>query len=191
MTDAPRRLAIYARVSTPDQDVTPQLVRLREWAAAGGYIVHLEQTDVASGKKMHRPGQELIIKAFKGRRVHAVAVCKIDRWARSMINLASTVKEMHDNGVEFHAIDQVMTVKPHDSTSKLIMGILGNIAEWEGNIISERTRDGLRGKVGRGRHPNDCGLISPCPTRVHLNLRPKQTSVSQTNGIPELPGAIL
>lgn len=184
----PRRLAIYARVSTPDQSFDAQLVRLREWASFSGFRIHIEATDVASGKKMHRPGQETIIKAFRARHVHAVAVCKIDRWARSIVNLASTVKEMHDNGVEFHAIDQGMSVKPHDSTSKLIMGILGNIAEWEGNIISERTRESLRGRVGKGRHRKDCGINSPCPTHVHLTLK-SQTSVSRTNGIPEIPGA--
>ena len=160
-------MAIYARVSTADQDAGPQIVRLREWAQRSGFQVTLERTDVASGRLVRRPGAEEIMAEARGHHVHAVAVCKVDRWARSLQHLAATVEELHRLGVEFHAVDQGLAVRRGDPTAMLILSILGACAQWEASIISERTKDGLRGKVGRGRHRKDCGVDGACPTGIH------------------------
>jgi hypothetical protein len=103
-----------------------------------------------------------------------VAVSKIDRWARSVKDLSNSVQEIHERHAEFHAIDQGLSVKPNDPTAKLILNVLGAVADWEGSIISERTKDGLNGKTGKGRHWKDCGSSAhPCPTGKHR----------QTNGV--------
>jgi len=170
MTEGRRRVAIYARVSTAEQDAEPQLVRLREWAERAGLDVTMERSDTASGRLVRRAGAEEIMQEARGHHVHAVAVAKVDRWARSMQHLAATVEELHGLGVEFHAVDQGLAVRPRDPTSRLILGVLGAVAEWEASIISERTKDALRalpeGK-GAGRHRNGCGEEFACPTRVH------------------------
>lgn len=169
-----QRVALYARVSTAAQDATPQLVRLREWARDGGFEVVAERVDVASGRHVQRPGMAEILRLARAHRVHAVAVWRIDRWARSIQHLASSVNELHELGVAFHAVDQGLTVRKGESTSRLLLNVLGSVAEWEASIISERTRDGLVGKAGRGRHWRDCGSVShPCPSGAH-----------KTNGIP-------
>lgn len=164
------RLAIYARVSTPDQDVEPQLVRLRDWARSGGHDVAMERRDVASGRLVRRPGQEEIMQAARGHHVHAVAVAKVDRWARSIQHLAGTVNELHGLGVAFYAVDQGLSVKPKDATSALILNVLGSVAQWEGSIISERTRDTLAARqaagVAIGRRPG----THRCPARPCLRL---------------------
>lgn len=111
---------------------------------------------------------ESVMALVRQRHVDGVAVCKIDRWARSVKDLSNTVNEIHDRKAEFHAIDQGLSVKPNDPTAKLILNVLGAVADWEGSIISERTKDGLAGKSGRGRHWKDCGSEAhPCPTRKH------------------------
>lgn len=169
------KVALYARVSTPKQDPAPQLVKLREWASRMGYTVQLEAVDTATGKNMRRPGMESVMVLVRQRHVDAVAVVKMDRWARSVKDLSNTVNEIHERKAEFHAIDQGLSVKPNDPTAKLILNVLGAVAEWEGSIISERTKDGLVEKAGRGRHWKDCGsTLHPCPTGKH---RP------QTNGV--------
>ena len=169
------KVALYARVSTEGQDPHPQLAKLREWAARNSYNICLESVDKATGKNMRRPGMEAVMALVRQRHVDAVAVCKIDRWARSVKDLSSTVNEIHERHAEFHAIDQGLSVKPNDPTAKLILNVLGAVADWEGSIISERTKDGLAGKSGRGRHWKDCGSsLHPCPTGKH---RP------QTNGV--------
>lgn len=166
------KVALYTRVSTEGQDPLPQLVKLREWAA--GHTVVLEAVDKATGKNMRRPGMDSVMNLVRQRHIDAVVVCKIDRWARSVKDLSNTVSEIHERKAEFHAIDQGLSVKPNDPTAKLILNVLGAVADWEGSIISERTKDGLAGKSGRGRHWKDCGSPAhPCPTGKHR----------QTNGV--------
>lgn len=163
----PRRVALYARVSTATQDPGPQLLRLREWAERQGFVVQFETHDIASGRLVQRRGMDVVMANARGHHIHAVAVAKVDRWARSMQHLATTVNELHGLGVDFYAIDQGLAVKRSDPTSTLILNVLGSVAQWEASIISERTRDGLVGKVGRGRHPKTCGTNLPCPTGKH------------------------
>ena len=190
MTDSPppvKRVALYARVSTTGQDAQPQLRRLEDWAGRAGYQVHMQYLDTASGRRVVRPGMESIMQAARGHHIHAVAVAKVDRWARSIQHLARTIEELHGLGVDFHAVDQGLHVVKGDPTGKLILHVMGAMAEWEASIISERTRDGLVGKVGRGRHRKGCGVDFPCPTAKH---GPKNgISLGQGETTPETGGS--
>lgn len=161
------RIASYGRVSTPKQDAGPQLERTREWAGRGGHEIFMERVDVASGRLVRRPGQEEIMQAARGHHIHAVVVPKVDRWARSVKHLASTVEELHALGVDFYAIDQGLAVRKGDPTSQLILNVLGAVAQWEASIISERTKDGLVDKMGKGRHKKGCGVLFSCPSGKH------------------------
>lgn len=179
------KIAIYARVSTPGQDPHPQLAKLRDWSQRMGYTICLEAVDTATGKNMRRPGMESVMALVRQRHIDAVAVVKIDRWARSVKDLSNTVNEIHDRKAEFHAIDQGLAVKPNDPTAKLILNVLGAVADWEGSIISERTKDGLAGKTGRGRHWKDCGSdLHPCPTGKHRQTNGVQTGQRETGENP-------
>ncbi len=146
------RVGLYSRVSTEGQDATPQLDRLREWAAREGHTVVLERTDVASGRLVRRAGADEIMAEARGHHIEAVAVCKIDRWARSVQHLAATVRELHDLHVEFVAVDQGLRISRDrgDPTATLILHVLGSVAEWEASIISERTKESLRALRARG-----------------------------------------
>ena len=144
---AARRLALYARVSTTDQDGQSQIERLRAWAQAsgGGYEVTLVETDEATGKNVRRPGLDRVMAEARGHHIHAIAVTKVDRWARSVMDLSGTLHELHELGIEWVAVDQGIKVSPDrtDPTSELILNVLGAVAQWEGSIISERTRQSL------------------------------------------------
>jgi len=147
------RVALYARVSTDEQEAAPQIARLRVWAERAGYVVHMERTDIATGKSgrhVNRPGQDEILAAARGHHVHVVAVAKVDRWARSVRHLSTTVDELHGLGVDFYAVDQGLAVKRGDPTAKLMLGILSSVAEWEASIISERTKDALKARKAAG-----------------------------------------
>ncbi len=152
-----KRVALYARVSTPDQDPEPQLDRLREWVKRQGFEVALEEADVASGRNSNRAGLDHIMRRARGHHVHAVAVVKIDRWARSLLDLRRTIEELHGLGVDFHAVGQGLRFNPNDSMSKALVNFLGIIAELEADLISERTKEALEArrrsgvKLGRPR----------------------------------------
>lgn len=184
-----RRIALYARnsvaprgwVPTAEQPEPPgswksQLARLREWAPAHGFSVWLERYDLASGRRVDRPGLEEVMSAARARHVHAVAVVKVDRWARSVSHLAASVEEFHKLGVQFFAVDQGIAVRKGDPTSKLILDILGSVAEWEASIISERTRDALQALKESGvrlGHPEKPCDICGGDRTGHARLRKK------------------
>lgn len=134
------KVALYARVSTDEQTPESQLARLRDWAVANKHDVVMERAEIASGRLTRRPIQDELMGEALGRRVDAVAVVKVDRWARSLKHLATTVEALHGRGCAFFAVEQGLAVVKGDPTSNLILGILAAVAEWEGSIISERTR---------------------------------------------------
>lgn len=182
-----KRVALYVRVSKEGQDHANQMMRLEEWAARMGFEVAFRDSDVASGRFVQRPGLERTMQAARGHHVHAVAVAKVDRFARSIQHLSKAVNELHDLSVDFYAIDQGLTVRRGDPTSRLILNVLGSVAEWEASIISERTRDGLVGRTGKGRHIKGCGIIAPCPSGRHQSNgipTDKEETKSETVGLP-------
>lgn len=85
-----------------------------------------------------------------GRRIDAIAVVKVDRWARSMQHLHTTVNQLHERGVAFYAADQGLEIHKGASTSTLILGVLGAVAQWEADIIGERTKDALAARRLKG-----------------------------------------
>ncbi|MGA9044667.1 MAG: recombinase family protein [Thermoplasmata archaeon] len=139
------KAAIYARVSTEDQDASSQLARLREWAARENHAVVLEEHDQASGRNVRRPGFERVMQEARGHHVQLVLVTKVDRIARSVQHLAATARELHDLGVELVAVDQGIRISKDrtDPTGELVLHILASVAEWEASIISERTKESL------------------------------------------------
>jgi len=165
---------LYARVSTQQQDATPQLLRLREWAARQELVVAKEFIETASGRLVRRPMMDECLARVKGRHVRHVAVVKLDRWGRSLIDVKKSVQEMAKAGVGFHAIESGLTYEKDTAAGTFFLTMLGAVAEFEAGLISERTKEGLVGKVGRGRHVKGCGIVCPCPSGTH----------GQTNGMP-------
>lgn len=95
------RTAIYARVSTQDQNTLSfQLKALKEYAKSRKWKVVLEIEDVGSGAS-ERKKREQILKAARSREIDAVLVWRLDRWGRSLPDLISTLNEFTDLGVSF------------------------------------------------------------------------------------------
>lgn len=163
------RVALYARVSTSKQDAHPQLAKLHAWAKEQGHEVHLEVIDTVSGRHHDRPGLAQVMQAARARWIHAVAVVKVDRWGRSAGHANLLVHELNDHGVAFHAIDQGLKVDPkakgmEGMASRLVLTVLQAMADFEADLISERTKDGLVSVRARlqaegknlGRPPKPC-----------------------------------
>lgn len=179
---------LYARVSTPEQDAAPQLVRLREWAKRQELEVGREFIEVASGRLVRRPMMDECLARVKGRHTRHVAVVKLDRWGRSLIDVKKSVQEMAKAGVGFHAIESGLTYEKDTAAGTFFLTMLGAVAEFEAGLISERTKEGLVGKVGKGRHVKGCGTICPCPSGAHAQTKGmpvalKETA-SETGGLP-------
>ena len=139
------RIGIYARVSTTDQDCSQQLHELREYARARGFEVQGEYVDHGfSGKKDNRPAMGRLMAAARERRVDAVVCWKLDRWGRSMPGFVASVQELRSLGVRFIAVTQGIDTDEANPTAKLMLNLLAAFAEFERELIVERTRAGLQ-----------------------------------------------
>ena len=141
--------ALYARVSTPDQDPQNQLLRLRAFADAKGWAVS-EYVDVASGGNPRRPGLDALIKDCKLRGIDIVVATKIDRLARSIVNLLNVLEQLDKWGVQVVFLDQPIDTR--NASGRLTLNILAALAEFEKELIHDRTMDGLARANAEGRH---------------------------------------
>jgi DNA invertase Pin-like site-specific DNA recombinase len=143
----------YARVSTEGQDLEPQLVALQ--AAGCGEIIE----EKASGTDRSRP--ELAQLLGRLRRGDTLVVVRIDRLARSLAQLLAMLDRLQAAGVHFRSLsDPIDTANP---TGRLVVQVIGAIAEFERNLIAERTKAGLAVAKARGRKLGNPGLQAGDP----------------------------
>ena len=131
----------YARVSTADQTLDPQKDALTQ---AGCQIIF---DDVISGAKADRPGlSEAINYARDG---DTLVVWKLDRLGRSMQHLIETVIDLKAKGVGFRSITEGVDTTTSGGT--LVFHLFGALAQFERDLIRERTQAGLKAAAARGR----------------------------------------
>jgi DNA invertase Pin-like site-specific DNA recombinase len=158
LSHTPKRVALYARVSTrnKDQDPETQLVALREFAGHRGFEVFDEYTDIGiSGSKERRPELGRMMKDARGRRFDAVLVARFDRFARSTRHLVIALEEFDALGIDFISLSE--SVDTSTPMGKMVFTVIGAVAELERSLIRERVVMGLgrARKAGRrlGRPP--------------------------------------
>lgn len=138
----------YMRVSKADGSQTLDLQR--DALLAGGVEERHIYEDRASGQSEARPGLEALRKAI--RRGDTLVVWKLDRLGRSLRDLVNTVHDLTQSGVGFKVLTghgaAIDTTTP---SGKLVFGIFAALAEFERELISERTKAGLESARARGR----------------------------------------
>ena len=132
----------YARVSSRDQNPDLQLDALK---GAGCEKVFVEK---ASGASRDRP--ELRAALDYARKGDTLVVWKLDRLARSTRQLIETVEDLQTRGIGFRCVTQ-NEIDTTTAGGRLVFTIFGAIAEFEREIIRERTRAGLEAAHARGR----------------------------------------
>ncbi len=146
---SPPKVALYARVSTKMQDETLQLPSLRRLAQMRGFEIYKEYQDEASGKDQNRPAwQQLMADAKKGE-FNVIMAVKLDRIMRSVPNLATVMDQLQLYNIRLITED-LGEIDPTKPNGKLIMNVIGSIAEWERETIAKRTRDALDEKKAQG-----------------------------------------
>lgn len=151
----PIKVALYARVSSREsqerQDPENQLRILRRRAEWDEVDVYKEYVDHAPGKDPNRPALGQLQRDMKAMRFRRIYVVRLDRITRSLPNLLSMIESFDKYGVEFVCTEQ--DIRTDTSTGKLMINFLGAIAEFESNLISERTKEGLARAASQGRFP--------------------------------------
>ncbi len=165
----------YARVSTADQSLDMQIDSLKK---AGCHQVF---TDVASAVKSVRPGLEKALAYL--REGDTLVVWKIDRLGRSLAHLVQTVDQLRERGVAFRSL----TDAGLDTTTrngKLLFNLFATLAEFERDLIRERTKAGLATAAAKGRRGGRRPVITSAKLDRALRLiRDKNLTVREAAAV--------
>ena len=172
------RAALYARVSTEEQDVGMQLDELRQVATQRGWTVTEEYLDEGeSGAKDSRPALDRMIDDARTGKLDLIAVWKLDRLGRTLKGLVSLVDDLGRWGVDLVSVRD----PAFDTTSpagRLIFQVIGAVAEYERGIIRERSLAGIRSAQARGVH---CGR-----NPEEIDIRPAVALLEQGRNLSEV-----
>lgn len=131
----------YARVSTHDQNLSLQLDALKQ---AGCEEIYRDQV---SGAKAERSGLQDALAYL--RRGDTLVVWRLDRLGRSLKHLIEIVTMLEERGIGFRSLQE--SIDTTTSGGRLVFHIFGALAEFERNLIQERTQAGLQAARARGR----------------------------------------
>jgi putative DNA-invertase from lambdoid prophage Rac len=154
------RAGLYARVSTDDQQTLAMQNRaLREYAARRGWTIALQVREVNSGA-VRREAREKVLEAARRRQIDLVLVWRLDRWGRSVTDLLATLQELEHLGVGFVSLTEALDLTT--PAGRAMAGLLAIFAEFEREILRERTRAGLTHARENGKR-----LGRPATAAVH------------------------
>jgi DNA invertase Pin-like site-specific DNA recombinase len=133
----------YARVSTNEQNLNLQRDALLKVGVSAKNIF----TDTITGTKSERPGLSQALSHL--RQGDTLIVWRLDRLGRSLKHLIETVSTLKQQGIAFKSITE--NIDTSTATGQLVFHIFGALAEFERNLINERTMAGLEAARARGR----------------------------------------
>ena len=141
------KVAIYARVSTEEQNVENQIQILEKYAKQRGweYETHTEQ----ESSRKTRPIKNKLYHQLLRREFDGLLIYKFDRWARSTSELVGEVRTLVERGVEVHSFNDGIDL--NSSMGKAMLTIISAFAELERDIIRERTLAGLARAKAEGK----------------------------------------
>ncbi|WP_210143364.1 recombinase family protein [Staphylococcus sp. GDY8P193P] len=134
----------YARVSTGLQNLNLQEDRLNQYGCEKIFSDHI------SGSKSKRPGLDKAIEF--ARSGDTIVVWRLDRLGRNMEDLITLVNELNERGVSFHSLEENITMDKSSSTGQLLFHLFAAFAEFERNLILERSSAGRIAARARGRY---------------------------------------
>ena len=131
----------YARVSTDDQNLDLQKDALNK---VGCQVIYEE---AASGKNSERPELDQCLKALRSG--DTLVVWRLDRLGRSLRDLVQIVGDLEKRGIAFESLME--KIETGSAAGRLVFHVFAALAEFERNLIRERTRAGLAAARARGR----------------------------------------
>jgi DNA invertase Pin-like site-specific DNA recombinase len=178
-----KEVALYARVSTVDQNCEVQLQDLRHFASQR-FSRSREYIDIGvSGKQRHRAQLDMLMKDARKRLFDVVLVWKFDRFARSLKHLIESLDEFSSLGIDFVSYTEgVDTTTP---SGQLLFHIVGAVAQFERDLIAERVRAGLAHAKAMGKHIGRPRAVVDTAAVTRLRSSGKSLrNIANTLGIP-------
>ena len=160
------KAAIYARVSTVDQEPENQLAEVRRYVQARGWTA-VEYVDRGvSGAKDRRPALDQLLTNARRRRFDVVVCWRLDRLGRNLKHLITLLEELQVLGVAFVSLPE--GIDATTPAGKLQMHILGAIAEFERERIRERVLAGLQRARSLGKRLGRPEVVIPVERLVRV-----------------------
>ena len=145
----------YIRVSTEEQvtdgvSLGNQAEKVKAFCIAKGWeLIDIIRDEGKSAKDLNRPGMQTVIDGCKQQRFDVIIVTKLDRLTRNVRDLGYLIQDVFEKtGTGFSSISDNFDTTT--ANGKLVLNILGSVAQWERDIIAERTRDALQYKKQNG-----------------------------------------
>jgi len=136
-----KKIALYARVSTHDQQTLPmQLSAMRAYAKRNGWQVTLKIEEVGSGATS-RPRRDELLRAARRKEIDTILVWRLDRWGRSLVDLVTTLQELVALNVGFVSLSEALDLTT--PSGRAFAGMLAVFAEFERDILRDRVKAGI------------------------------------------------
>jgi DNA invertase Pin-like site-specific DNA recombinase len=143
------KVALYARVSTIDQNAETQLTALRRYCEARGWTVLEEYVDTMSGSTADRPRLAALMQPANLRRYEAVLVWKFDRLFRSVPHMMEALDQFRTIGVDFVSITECIDTST--PAGRMVYTMLAAVGQFERDLVIERTRAGIARARAQGK----------------------------------------
>lgn len=160
--DTATRVAGYVRVSTEEQarggsSMDAQELKIRAYCA----LYELELIDIIrdpgeSGKNLERPGVQALLEELRRKRVDGIVIAKLDRLTRSIRDWADLIEEFFSEKAGRRLFSVNDSIDTRSASGRLVLNVLMTVAQWEREIIGERTHETLQSKIARGER---CGKV--------------------------------
>jgi putative DNA-invertase from lambdoid prophage Rac len=135
------KIALYARVSTHDQQTLPmQLSAMRAYARRKGWPVTVKIEEIGSGAAS-RPRREELLRAARRKEIDTIIVWRLDRWGRSLVDLVTTLQELAALKVGFVSLSEALDLTT--PSGRAFAGMLAVFAEFERDILRDRVKAGI------------------------------------------------
>jgi putative DNA-invertase from lambdoid prophage Rac len=136
-----KMIALYARVSTHDQQTLPmQLSAMRAYAKRKDWQVVLKIEEIGSGATS-RPRREELLRAARRKKIDIIVVWRLDRWGRSLVDLVTTLQELVALKVGFVSLSEALDLTT--PSGRAFAGMLAVFAEFERDILRDRVKAGI------------------------------------------------
>ena len=168
------KVALYARVSTTEQDPSMQRKALLKKVESEAWEYEYFE-EHGTTRKTRPVKQQLYLRLLK-KEFDAIIVWKVDRWARSSQELANEIKTLYNRGVPFISITDHIDLST--ASGRLQFNVIIAFAEFERDIISERTKEGLKNAKNVGKRGKDKGQRKK--GGYYLRWQSKQTGPIET-----------
>ena len=145
-----KRIFGYLRCSTSEQSTDSQRQELEMYAERRGWAIDGFFEDKAvSGATNNRPQLNALMDACRRRQINVVIVQRLDRWGRSLQHLVTSLQELRELDIEFLSVHEALDTTT--TAGRMLFQLIAVFAEYERNLIAERTRIGVAAARRRGQ----------------------------------------